>query len=114
MQNYARAYNDSNPAFFDASRAGGIVAPPMFGVTVIWQAVMNAVMDPATGADLIRLVHGEQDMEFLAPLRAGDVIASRAKIDSIETKASGETMNVIVDSTRADGSPVLCTIFGVF
>ena len=32
IQKYARAYNDDNPAFFDASRAGGIVAPPMFGV----------------------------------------------------------------------------------
>ena len=46
IQKYARAYNDDNPAFFDASRAGGIVAPPMFGVTVTWDALMKAMMDP--------------------------------------------------------------------
>jgi hypothetical protein len=32
LQKYARAYNDDNPAFFDANRSGGIIAPPMFGV----------------------------------------------------------------------------------
>ncbi len=34
LQNYARAYNDDNPRFFDAEPPGGIVAPPMFGVVV--------------------------------------------------------------------------------
>ena len=34
IQNYARAYNDHNPAFFNLSRPGGIVAPPMFGVII--------------------------------------------------------------------------------
>ena len=84
---YARAYNDDNPAFFDASRPGGIVAPPMFGVTVTWNAVMKAMMDPDVHVDLLRLVHGEQDMEFPKPIRPGDVITATAKIISIETKS---------------------------
>ncbi|HWJ39752.1 MAG TPA: MaoC family dehydratase N-terminal domain-containing protein, partial [Candidatus Limnocylindrales bacterium] len=83
MQKYARAYNDDNPAFFDASRAGGIVAPPMFGVTVTWDALMKAMMDPDLHVDLLRLVHGEQDMEFPNPIRPGDVITANAKIVSI-------------------------------
>src|ERR1019366_1064687 len=57
IQNYARAYNDLNPAFFDQSRPGGIVAPPMFGVTVIWGAIMKVMMDSDLQADLLRLVH---------------------------------------------------------
>ncbi|MHB8384403.1 MAG: FAS1-like dehydratase domain-containing protein, partial [Candidatus Binataceae bacterium] len=80
---YARAYNEDNPAFFDASRPGGIVAPPMFGVVVTWTSVMGAVTDSEVGADLLRLVHGEQDMQFFAPIRPGDKITSRAKIISI-------------------------------
>jgi len=114
MQKYARAYNDDNPAFFDPSRHGGIVAPPMFGVTLIWEAVMGAVMDPEVKADLLRLVHGEQDMEFIRPIRPGDTISSRAKILSIETKATGETMTVALDSTDASGAPVMRTLFSVF
>ncbi len=114
MQKYARAYNDDNPAFFDANRAGGIVAPPMFGVTLIWESVMGAIMDPDVKADFLRLVHGEQDMEFIRPLRPGDTISSRAKILSIETKATGETMTVALDSTDASGAPVMRTLFSVF
>ena len=114
MQKYARAYNDDNPAFFDANRAGGIVAPPMFGVTLIWEAVMGAVMDPDVKADLLRLVHGEQDMEFIRPISPGDTISSRARILLIETKATGETMTIGLDSTDASGAPVMRTLFSVF
>ena len=87
LQKYARAYNDDNPAFFDASRAGGIVAPPMFGVTVTWDSLMKAMMDPDLHVDVLRLVHGEQDMEFPNPIRPGDIITATAKVLSIETKS---------------------------
>ena len=72
IQKYARAHNDDNPAFFDAARPGGIIAPPMFGVVVTWGSLMGLVSDPDLNADLLRLVHGEQDMEFIAPIRPGD------------------------------------------
>lgn len=111
---YARAYNEDNPAFFDASRPGGIVAPPMFGVVVTWSSVMGAVTDPEVGADLLRLVHGEQDMEFLAPIRPGDKITSRAKIISIETKPSGETMAVELGAEDQKGEAVQRIVFSVF
>ncbi len=114
IQKYARAYNDDNPAFFDATRAGAIVAPPMFAVVVTWNALMTAVMDPNVQADLLRLVHGEQDMEFLSPIRPGDVISAAAKIISIETKASGETMTVELVATNQKGQRVNKTLFSAF
>ena len=114
IQNYARAYNDDNPAFFDASRAGGILAPPMFGVTVSWDAVMSAVTDPELGADLLRLVHGEQDMEFPNPIHPGDVITATAKVISIETKASGETVTVELNAANQKAQPVQKTRFIAF
>src|SRR5579872_2967370 len=85
MQNYARAYNDDNPAFFDASRAGGIVAPPMYAVVMTWSAILAVVGDPDLKVDVVRLLHGEQDMEFIRPIRAGDSITATAKVASIET-----------------------------
>jgi len=114
MQKYARAYNDDNPAFFDASRATGIVAPPMFGVTVTWDALMKAMMDPDLHVDLLRLVHGEQDMEFPNPILSGDVITANAKIVSIETKATGETMTVELNAANQKGQPVQKTLFIIF
>lgn len=113
-QKYARAYNDDNPAFFDAARAGGIVAPPMFAVVVTWNPTMSAVMDPEAGADLLRLVHGEQDMHFLAPIHPGDRVTARAKITAIETKTTGETMTVELDAVNQDGVAVNHSIFSAF
>jgi len=114
IQKYARAYNDDNPAFFDANRAGGIVAPPMFAVVVAWNALMAAVMDPDVQADLLRLVHGEQDMEFLHPIRPRDVISASAKITSIETKASGETVTVALDASNQARQVATKMIFSAF
>jgi acyl dehydratase len=114
LQNYARAYNDNNPRYFDASAPGGIVAPPMFGVAVTWMSVVGAVGDPALGADLLRLLHAEQDMEFLAPLRPGDEITTIAKVTSIEARPGGEAMALELDSRDRAGTPVLRTLFGIF
>jgi acyl dehydratase len=114
IQKYARAYNDDNLAFFDANRQAGIVAPPMFAVTVTWNALMTAVMDPDLQADLLRLVHGEQDMEFTNPIRPGDTITSSAKIISIETKASGETMTIELNASNQTGNRVNKTLFSAF
>jgi acyl dehydratase len=114
MQKYARAYNDDNPAFFDAARPAGILAPPMFGVTVTWDALMKAMMDPDLHVDLLRLVHGEQDMEFPNPIRPGDVITARAKVLSIEAKSTGETMTVELNAANQKGEPVQKTHFIIF
>ena len=114
IQNYARAYNDLNSAFFDQSRPGGIVAPPMFGVTVIWDAAMRVMMDSDLNADFLRLVHGEQDMEFLNPIRPGDVVTAAAKITSIETKATGETITIEVNAANQKGQPVEKILFIAF
>jgi len=114
MQKYARAYNDDNPAFFDANRPGGIVAPPMFGVVVTWDALMKVMMDPEVNVDLLRLVHGEQDMEFANPMRPGDVITATSKIVAIEDKSTGETMTVELKATDQNGQPVQKTHFIIF
>jgi acyl dehydratase len=114
IQKYARAYNDDNPAFFDAHRPGGIVAPPMFGVTVTWDALMKAMMDSDLHVDLLRLVHGEQDMEFANPIRPGDVVNASAKIISIEAKATGETMTLELNAANQKGQPVQKTHFIIF
>ena len=114
LQNYARAYNDDNPRYFDPSAPGGIVAPPMFGVAVTWMSVVGAVGDPELGADLLRLLHAEQDMEFIAPLRPGDEITTVARVASIEARPGGEAMSLELNSRNRAGAPVLRTLFGIF
>ncbi len=114
LQSYARACNDRNPRYFDTSTPGGIVAPPMFGVVVSWMSVVNAIGDPELGADLLRLLHAEQDMEFLAPLWPGDEIRTVARVASIEALPAGESMTLELNSRGRTGAQVLRTLFKIF
>jgi acyl dehydratase len=47
-------------------------------------------MDPEVGADLLRLVHGEQDIQFVRPLSPWELVYPVAIFDRLEKKASGE------------------------
>ncbi len=114
MQNYARACNDDNPRFFDAALPGGIVAPPMFAVVVTWLPVITVMTDPEVHADLLRLLHVAQDMEFDAPIRPGDSITSTARIASIETHQSGESMALELEAHNARGEAVNRSVFTIF
>jgi acyl dehydratase len=114
LQKYARAYDHENPHFFDEHQPGGIIAPPMFGVVPIWQSIVNVVMDPELKVDLLRLVHGEHEVEFLRPMRPGDVITSTAAIRSITPAATGETMAIEIAARNQRGEPVQNTVFTAF
>jgi acyl dehydratase len=72
------------------------------------------VTDPEVGADLLRLVHGEHEMEFIAPIRPEHVITSVATIRSITTGATGETMAIGITAHNQRGETVQNTIFTAF
>lgn len=114
LQNYARAYNEDNPAFLDSKRAGGVVAPPMYTIVMIWSSIMGVVGDTDLKVDVVRLLHGEQDMEFFSPIRPGDKITSIAKVASIETKATGETLVLEINATNQVGQVVNRSMFNAF
>jgi acyl dehydratase len=114
IEKYARAYNDDNPAFFVSNRPVGIVAPPLFGVVVTWPSLVNAVTDSELHADLLRLLHGEQEMEFFDPIRPGDKITSTAKIASIETKPTGEALTIELDACDEKRERKVRILFSAF
>lgn len=110
---YAKATDETNPAYFDVHRSGGIQAPPMFPVRPLLAILHAAIADPELNADVLRLVHGEQDMRFYRHLRPWDLAAPRAEIASIETKASGELLN-IRQWLMVDGEMTTEVISGLF
>jgi len=111
---YALACNEDNPHYLDPAAPGGIIAPPMFGVVVTWESLLNASGDPEVGVDVMRLLHGEQEMEFLAPIRPGDLITSRSRIASIETRSTGEMLDIALEAHNQRREPVLRAITGIF
>jgi len=105
-QNYARACNEDNPHYFDLDSPDGVIAPPMFAVVVTWIPVITALTDPDLRADLLRLLHTAQEMEFLAPIRPGDQISGTARIASIEAASGGESIMLELNATNQDGIAV--------
>src|SRR2546425_1118077 len=108
---YARAYNEDNPWFLDLDRPSGIIAPPMFGVVMSWLPIMMVITDGELGVDLLRLLHGGQDMYFYLPVVPGDVVTSTAKIVAIEKRPAGESLMVEVQSRNQRGDPLQRLLF---
>jgi len=89
---YALACNDPNPHYL--GDADPVLAPPLFPVRIMKDGLFLAVSDPELRCELLRVVHGEQDMRFLRPLRPWDLVTVRVKLESIEAKSSGELMTI--------------------
>ena len=91
-QQYAEATNDPNPRY--QRQAPDQLAPPMYAVRPMIDELFAAIQDPELGADVLRLVHGEQEMIFHQPLRAWDLVAPRAQIVGVEDKSSGQIVHL--------------------
>ena len=111
---YARAYNEDNFWFLDTERSEGIIAPPMFGVVASWLSLMMVVTDAELNADVLRLVHSQQDMRFFQPILPGDTISSTAKIVAIEERGRGESLAIDLQCTNQSGQIVQQITFTAF
>lgn len=102
IEKYARATNDENPAYLKGDDS---VSTPIFPVVPVFQSFMNAAMDPELNADVLRLVHGQEEHILHDVVRPGDKLDIKSTLESVESKESGETFTVKGDITR-DGSLV--------
>ncbi len=91
IEKYARATNDENPAYLKGDDS---LSTPVFPVVPVFQSFMNASMDSELQADVLRLVHGQEEHILHAPIRPGDTLSITSTLESIETKDSGETFTV--------------------
>ena len=85
---YAAATNDPNPAY------RGAAVPPLLAVRYHIDLAKEFISDPGLEVDLMRLLHGEQDMRFLAPIKLGDSIAPSLKLEGIDQKESGSLIRL--------------------
>jgi len=89
IREFARAIKDDNPIYFDEEYAkrevGGIMPPPTFLITLaLWE---EQEARKRLKLDYKRLLHGEQEYEFFAPIYAGDTLTAVTKITNIFDKA---------------------------
>jgi peroxisomal enoyl-CoA hydratase 2 len=91
VREFARAIRDPNPVYFNPELAqqecGGIPVPPTFlQAASFW---MSEDSMPTANFDLRRILHGEQDFEFLKPVFVGDVLTGTSRIADVYEKEGG-------------------------
>jgi acyl dehydratase len=99
IRRYAAATNEDNPAFTGEDP----VAPPAFPAIVATELMAAVLFDPDLGVNLVRLVHGEEDHVFHAPIRPGDVLTVAGRLESVEAKDSGDTFTASATLTNQEG-----------
>lgn len=99
VREFARAVKDPNPAFQDDT---GALAPPTFLMTIAhWLRDLGQTRS-AVKLDYRRLLHGEQDFEYVTPIRAGDVLTFRSRTKDVFEKQGkrGGTMTFVIGETE--------------
>src|SRR5215470_10613127 len=99
IREFARAVKDQNPAWFADD---GALAPPTFLMTLAhWIGDLGQTRS-AVKLDFRRLLHGEQDFEYVRPIRAGDVLRFRSRTKEVFEKAGkrGGKMLFVIGETE--------------
>jgi acyl dehydratase len=109
---YASSYNDDNPWFFEESRSGGIICPPMFGVVYGGMSVAGPLFDKELEMNVAMMVHGEQEMVWYDIVKPGDRIKSQARIADIVDLGKHEICYITVECTNQAGKKVLDSTYG--
>jgi acyl dehydratase len=66
------------------------------------------VDDPALDLDFSRVVHGSQDYTFERPLREGETLTIRARLDSVRVRGGNGFLTIVTELLDAEGRTV-CT-----
>src|SRR5262245_65574954 len=75
IREFAKAVKDPNPAYLDEKTC---IAPPTFLMTIAhWTGDLGATRS-AVKLDFRRLLHGEQDFEYVKQIRPGDKVTITA------------------------------------
>src|SRR5215831_11392205 len=95
IREFAKAVKDPNPIYSDAAKC---VAPPTFLMTIAhWVGDLGATRS-AVKLDFRRLLHGEQDFEYVKPIRPGDTLSFRSRTKEVfekDGKRGGKMLFVI-------------------
>jgi acyl dehydratase len=106
---YALATSDANPR-----HTSGELAPPIFAVVPVWEAMALAVAKVTPPEVFMRVVHGEQDMRLHRPIVPGDLLRSRAAPIGVQVRASGTTLVMKTESRDEAGELVNEQYFTMF
>ena len=98
---YAAATNDPI-----AAHRNGDIAPPVFAIVPVFQALLVPAVDVMPVELIPRIVHGEQDFHFHRPIYPGDELVSRAKMIGYEGLEKGTRSAILLECRTEEGELV--------
>ena len=104
IREFARAIKDDDPMYFDEAHAGreaGGIMPPVTFLQTVTHWDNDGSSRVRVPFDLKRVLHGEQEYEFLEPIHVGDVLTAVSTVLDIYEKPGkrGGSMNFAVTET---------------
>ncbi len=114
--NYAAAVNDSNLAYFDDERPGGIVAHPMFCAALTWP-IVERIGEFIDSSDFPRellatQVHFTEDLVLHRSVAPGERLTIRGRVDRIEPHRAGTHVIIRFDALDDAGHHVFVEHIG--
>lgn len=111
IREYASSLGDSNPLYVDKKAAaksefGRVIAPPTFGTVYGGEPAGRMLFDQELKLNMSMLVHGEQDMEFLEVVGAGDELSTTGEITEIYSKKNLDFISITCESKNQHGKLV--------
>jgi N-terminal half of MaoC dehydratase len=80
--------------------------PPTFLTAAEFTVFPQVIGDPALGLDFSRVLHGGQEYELHRPLREGETLTVRARIDSVRVRSGTGFLVIAMDLADAEGHHV--------
>lgn len=112
IREFATAIGEGGPLHHDpqAAMAAGhpdVVAPITFPFALTMAAMATAMFDPELQLDYARVVHGEQQFDYVRPLYAGDEVTVVATITAIDSSGRHEFLTLQAEVLDAAGELVV-------
>lgn len=82
--------------------------PVTFATAAEFTVIPGIVADPEVAIDFSRVLHGAQEYEFRRPLREGETLAIRSRIESIRSLGANSFL-VLVTELVEPGGEIVCT-----
>ena len=87
---FAKATRDNNPLYESAAA----VAPPLYASRLAFPMMKEIFVHKDLNVNILRMVHGEQELIWRKPIRQGDALDVKTEIKEIADTSAGETMNI--------------------
>jgi acyl dehydratase len=82
--------------------------PPTFATAAEFAALPQVLGDPVLGLDFTRVVHGSQEYTYARPVREGETLEARARIDSIRHRGGTGFLTIVIELVDVEGQ-IVCT-----